>query len=184
MNLSLIVEKNIFHALCRWVTHHIQQWPHIFLGLLFAATVPGEAFLVAFHIAHQFQLPAELWLSYIHPNTQRQCLHINLGQSIPVSTFCSLAFCFWVQTGADRSNILASCHICSTSFTLTRTTLPSFTPAPHSPILYISFNLLFFGFSTSHPKLISSILSSTPISFYASSLKHTISSMFYLGTFT
>lgn len=94
---SLIAEKNIFHTLCHWVTHHIQQWAHVFLGLLFAANVPVEAFLIAFHIPHQFQLPAELWLSYIFIPTHRGNVSIlNLGSSslLPPSVHLHFAFEF------------------------------------------------------------------------------------------
>lgn len=156
--------------------------PYFPWSFFFTANIPIEAFLVAFHILHQTQLPAELQLSHTFI-IQRQCLHVNLGQPIPVPTFCSLAFCFPVHRGVDHSTILASCHICSTSLTLMRTTLPLFTPALQFPTWYISFRLLVFAFNISHPKLLLSILSSTFVVLYASRLKHTISNKFYLGSF-
>lgn len=66
----------------------------------FAANVPVEVFLVAFHILHQSQLSTELWRSHIFI-TQRQHFHVHLRQPIPVPTFCSLAFCFPVHTGVE-----------------------------------------------------------------------------------
>lgn len=163
-------------------SHTLNNEPIFSSVFFFADNIPIEAFLVAFHILHQLQLPAELQLSHTFI-TQRPCLHVNLGQPIPVPTVCSLAFCFPVHTGVDHSTILASCHMCSTSLTLMGTPLPLFTSALQFPTLYISSRLLFFAFSISHPKLLLSILSSTFVSLYASRLKHTISNKFCLGTF-
>lgn len=111
--------------------HHIQQWAHIFTDLLFAASLLVKGFLV-------FPSPvltAFNWPSYKFILMHRGNVSVLTWAAYPYFHLCSLAVCFWVQTGVDWSTIPSFGHICSTSLIPTGTMLSSFTDAPHPPIL-------------------------------------------------
>lgn len=123
------MQKKILSTSFATESHTFKNEP-IFSLVFLCCQHPKEAFLVAFYILHQSQSPAELGLSHIFI-TQRQRLHVDLGQPIPVPTFLFTCILLSIHTGVDHSNILASCNICSTFFTLMR---------PHCPCLHLHYN--------------------------------------------
>lgn len=92
---------------CSQVTHHIQQWTHIYPLLPFAADTPVEV-LVAFH----FPLQIQLQLDFGFPDPTSPCLDSVLLEHLTlVPPFVCFLFKIWDLSGAPCSSIQSSCHL-------------------------------------------------------------------------
>lgn len=81
----------------------------------FAADVPmGEPFLLA--IPSLASLNSTQALAFLILSLKSgQGFYSPPGQPVPASTFCSLSFCVWAQSGIPCSAKSAFCHVCYTS---------------------------------------------------------------------